>query len=32
MPYASGDQVFEQRVNGRKIGRGRCGDAFLFVK
>jgi hypothetical protein len=32
LPYAMSDDVFEQRVNGRKIGRGQCGDEFLFVK
>lgn len=30
--YFSGDTLFEQRVNGRRIGQGLCGSKFLFVK
>lgn len=32
LPYVGEEDIVEQRVNGRKIGRGLCGDAFLFVK
>jgi len=32
LPYIVGDDIFEQRVNGRVVGRGRCGPDFLFVK
>lgn len=32
LPYATGDLVLELRVNGRKVGRGLCGEEFLFVK
>ena len=32
LPYPTGDDVFDVRVNGRKIGRGLCGDDFLFVR
>ncbi len=30
--YAMGDDIFEERMNGRRIGRGLCGDQFLFVR